>query len=376
MKYCNDCLQPDTRPGISFTDGVCPACTFMNNSQVWDWEARVSELKKILSELTKTNIGKYDSILGISGGKDSTRLALWARDFLGLNPLLVSVTYPPEQLTKQGAANLNNLAELGFDIYTTAPSPLIWKNLMKKSFLEYANWAKSTELALFAGVPQIAIEMGINLVLWGENPALQLGALETMGKTGWDGNKLRNMNTLSNMPTEWLTSIGHAQQYLLPYRYPTEEEFKVNDIQIIFLGWAMRTWGLLENGVIASLNGLSSRTASALESSDLTGLTSVDEDWVTLNQMIKYYKFGFGRATDYVNEWIRKRKITRVQGIKIVEKFDGSCSDKYISSFCKFISITEDTFWEIVYQHTDKNLFQIKNKTRPVKQFNVGENLL
>ena len=23
-----------------------------------------------------------------------------------------------------------------------------------------------------------------------------------------------------------------------------------------------------------------------------------DEDWITLNQMIKYYKYGFGRASD------------------------------------------------------------------------------
>ena len=376
MKYCENCLQPDTRPGTEFTDGVCPTCNFIINSQVWDWEARVAVLKKVTNDFTKSENGPYDSILGISGGKDSTRLAIWARDFLGLNPLLVSVTYPPQQLTKQGADNLNNLAELGFDIYTTSPSPYIWRNLMKKSFLENANWAKSTELALFAGVPQIAIEMNIKLVLWGENPALQLGALETMGKTGWDGNQLRSMNTLSDMPVEWLTSIGYNKNYFKPYLYPTQEEFKNHDIQIVFLGWAMRTWGLLENGVIASLNGLASRSVSALESSDLLGLTSVDEDWVILNQMIKYYKYGFGRATDYVNEWIRKRRITREEGIKIVEKYDGACSDEYISTFCNFISITEDMFWEIVYKHTNKDLFQIELGKRPIKKFKVGDAFL
>ncbi len=63
---------------------------------------------------------------------------------------------------------------------------------MKRSFLIHANWAKSTELALFAGVPQIAIELGINLILWGENPGLQLGATETLQNKGWDGNGLRN----------------------------------------------------------------------------------------------------------------------------------------------------------------------------------------
>lgn len=372
MKYCSVCLQPDTRPGTLFIDGRCPACIFSLGSEDWDWDSRVSILKDVTRKLANRNTESYDCILGVSGGKDSTRLAIWARDFLGLNPLLVSVTYPPEQMTKRGANNLNNLSELGFDIYTTSPSPIVWKNLMRKSFLESANWAKTTELALFSGVPQIAIEMGIKLILWGENPGLQLGALETIGKTGWDGNQLRKMNTLSGMPKEWLAETGFDAGNLHPYRYPTEEDFELHDVQIVFLGWAMRSWGLLDNGISASLNGLESRTESALKSSDLLGLTSVDEDWVVLNQMIKYYKYGFGRATDYVNEWIRRGKVTRDEAILIVEKYDGACSDENISAFCDFVSITKDEFWDVVNVNTDKNLFTLDFGKRPTKKFSVG----
>jgi N-acetyl sugar amidotransferase len=353
---------------------MCPACRFILNSQFWDWDSRISTLKNVTRELANKSEGPYDSILGVSGGKDSTRLAIWARDFLGLNPLLVSVTYPPEQMTKRGANNLNNLSELGFDLYTTSPSPIIWKHLMRKSFLESANWAKSTELALFSGVPQIAIEMGIKLILWGENPGLQLGALETMGKSGWDGNQLRNMNTLSGMPKEWLSIAGFDESNFIPYQYPPEEAFEKHNLQVVFLGWGMRTWGLLDNGISASLNGLESRTSSALETSDLIGLTSVDEDWVILNQMIKYYKYGFGRATDYVNEWIRKGKITREEAIPIVEKFDGACSDEYISSFCEFISITERQFWEVVHRNVNKDIFTIHSGCRPTKKFTIATN--
>jgi N-acetyl sugar amidotransferase len=374
VRYCSDCLQPDSRPGTSFSNGKCPACSFKVNSQVWDWENRISILKQITRELANKNVGPYDSVLGVSGGKDSTRLAIWARDFLGLNPLLVSVTYPPEQMTKRGADNLDNLAELGFDIYTVSPSPIIWKHLMRKSFMESANWAKSTELALFSGVPQIAIEMGINLILWGENPALQLGALETAGKTGWDGNRLRNMNTLSGMPKEWLRIEGFRETNFLPYFYPSEKDFENHNLQIVFLGWAMRTWGLLENGIFASLNGLESRNESALESADLIGLTSLDEDWVHLNQMIKYYKYGFGRATDYVNEWIRSGRLSRSEAISIVEKYDGACSDEHIISFCEFLSISKSQFWEVVNRNINQELFSIQGEGRPTRKFRVGSN--
>jgi N-acetyl sugar amidotransferase len=376
MNYCLRCLQPDSRPGTFFVDGECPACVFILNSQIWDWDSRISTLKSTTRKLANKNMGSYDCIMGVSGGKDSTRLAIWARDFLGLNPLLVSVTYPPEQMTKRGTNNLNNLSELGFDVYTTSPSPIVWKSLMRKSFLESANWAKTTELALFSGVPQIAIEMGVKLILWGENPGLQLGAMETIGKTGWDGNQLRKMNTLSGMPKEWLSETGFEEGNLLPYRYPTEEEFEKHDIQIVFLGWAMRSWGLLDNGISASLNGLESRKESALENSDLLGLTSVDEDWVVLNQMIKYYKYGFGRATDYVNEWIRRGKITRDEAISIVEKYDGVCSDENILAFCDYISITEIDFWDVVNVNTNKRLFTLDYGKRPTKKFKVGVNSL
>jgi hypothetical protein len=145
---------------------------------------------------------------------------------------------------------------------------------MRAAFLETANWAKSTELALFAGVPQIAIENGIGLILWGENPGLQLGALETLGVEGWDGNSLRNMNTLSGMNREWLLNQNVKPAHIGPYLYPSIDEFDDHNLQIVFLGWAMGNWGLLENGLNAGLAGLSGRTDSASNTSDLIGVAS------------------------------------------------------------------------------------------------------
>ena len=72
--------------------------------------------------------------LGVSGGKDSTRQALWVRDKLKLKPLLVCCSYPPEQLTILGAKNLSNLIELGFDLIVTSPAPKVGKNFYKAGF--------------------------------------------------------------------------------------------------------------------------------------------------------------------------------------------------------------------------------------------------
>ena len=65
---------------------------------------------------------------------------------------------------------------------------------------------KSTELALFSSVPELAIAYKIPLIWWGENAALQLGDLNVMGDNGSDGNNLRNMNTLGGGDITWLIS--------------------------------------------------------------------------------------------------------------------------------------------------------------------------
>ena len=99
-------------------------------------------------------------------------------------------------MSERGVDNLSNLIELGFDVHTLAPAPDTWRRLMRASFLRFTNWAKSTELALYSAVPRLAIMYKIPLVLWGENPGLQVGDLQTLGRNGYDGNNLRNMNTL------------------------------------------------------------------------------------------------------------------------------------------------------------------------------------
>jgi N-acetyl sugar amidotransferase len=375
MQYCSTCLQPDSRPGIKFKLNRCPACQFKLESDDFDWESRISTLKQVFDLYRSRSRSNYDCIIGVSGGKDSTRQALWARDFFGLNPLLVAVSYPPEQISQRGIENLNNLLELGFDFYTSAPSPISWKKLMKTSFLNHANWAKSTELALFAGVPQIAIELGIPLILWGENPALQIGDLGTMGKYGWDGNRSRFMNTLIDVDETMASFAGVSTEKFLPYIYPNNDSFQQHGLQIVYLGWAMKTWGLMENGISSLTTGLEPRLETPKYTGDLLSVSSLDEDWVVVNQMIKYYKFGFGKTTEYVNELIRTNRISRSDGIKIVEKFDGNCSDSYIISFCKYIDITVSFFWDIVNSHVNTNLFEIRRNRRPRKLFKVGESI-
>jgi N-acetyl sugar amidotransferase len=375
VKYCKTCLQPDTRPNTVFNDdGICPACTYFAALKEVDWQERIDILKDIFAQRKRAPGQFHDCIIGISGGKDSTRQALWVRDYLHLNPLLVCLSFPPEQVTQRGTDNLSNLINLGFDVVVSAPAPGTWQALKHDGFEEFTNSFRSTELALFSSVPQIALRYGIDLILWGENPALQLGDMKALGRTGYDGNNLRHMNTLTS-GKNWMYARGYDNSELIAYTYPEVEEFMAADLKIIFLGWFLGDWSLVNNATYAAAVGLELREEDVTVTGDLYGATALDEDFTPVNQMIKYYKFGFGRTTDYVNEEIRLQRLTREAGAEIVAKYDHMCSSQYIKNYCDYIGISVDDFWTKVRQVSDRRLFDITNTGEIIPKFTVGVGL-
>jgi len=376
MKYCIKCLQPDTRPNTHFhANGMCPACAYHHESRNVDWQERFEILEELLIPYRRRDRAGWDCLIGVSGGKDSTRQALWARDKLGLHPLLVCLGYPPEQVTERGTDNISNLIELGFDTVIMTLAPEVWKRMLREGFFRFTNWAKASEQAIISSVPQLAIKYKIPLILWGENPGLQLGDMKTLGRTGYDGNNLRFMNTVAGGGLEWMLNAGFKREELHRYLYPQPKEFDAANIQIVYLGWFWSNWSLVTNGVYSCASGLQIRSDTVENTGDLHGVASLDEDWVTLNQMIKYYKFGFGRVSDYANEEIRLGRMSRERGIALVEQYDDACNPAYIESFCAYIDITVKRFWEQVHANVNKQLFSIDSDGRIRRRFKVGVGL-
>lgn len=377
MVYCKVCLTPNTRPNGRFnSDGVCVPCEFATQSRRTNYKARYAELRRIVEKKVGTAVKKrWQCIVGVSGGKDSTRQALWVREKLGLNPLLVSVAYPPRQITRVGVDNLSNLINLGFDTLVVGPAPRLSRALVREAFFRFCNWAKATEMCLFAGVPQIAIEKGIKLILWGENPALQVGDMGMMGDSIWDGQNLVNLNTLAGGDLSWFLEVARTRDRLAPYRFPTRIEMRKAGVSTIFLGPAWEDWSAETNSSVAMSHGLSVRIDDPKNTGDLLYTSMVDEDWMIVNQMLKFYKLGFSRATEQANVLIRTGQITRSQGVKMVEEYDEACGDHYIESFCRYIGCSCDEFWRIVRQFAHPQLFDCSG-LRPVKKFKVGEGLM
>ncbi len=374
MKYCKRCLNVDTRPNIIFNDdGLCYPCSIHEDLEEIDWDLRRDRLKEVVEFAKQNNSSGYDCIVGVSGGKDSTRQAFHIKDHFKLNPLLVSMNYPPDQISKRGVDNLSNLISNGFDCINISCSPITWKKAMKTAFFKYGNWAKSTELALFSSVPRVAIAYQIPLVFWGESPASAIGEMGTLGSDSIDGNKLKYSNTLAGGDISWLLEANIERKHILQYIYPSDNEMLNANLKIIFMDYFMSDFTSLANSNYAALNGLSIKKPNPNKEPDYFGTSMLDEDFININMYIRYLKFGFGRTSDIVNWEIRSGRMTRDEGISLVEKFDGNYDLQILRLFCEYIDISEKQFWVLLDTYVNKELFYLSPDLKYIPKFKVGQ---
>ena len=229
------------------------------------------------------------------------------------------------------------------------------------------------EIALYSSLPQIAIKYKLKLIFWGENPATVWNDQKTNSKEGYNGNNLRHSNTLRGCKIDWMKKIISNKTQLIPYKYPSVKDFKSHQLQIIYLSWFWKNWTFLSNAKYSCLNGLELKRDNATKTGDLYGITAIDDTWVSVNQMIKYFKFGFGRVTDYLNFEIRNGSMSREEAIVYANKYDGKCDEKYINDFCRYIDISRFQFNKSIKKLINKKLFTIQSKGKNLK---VKKNLL
>ena len=346
MEICTNCIQPNTRPGIYFNEeGVCGACLWGKEKNKIDWDLRCKELQDIALWAKKNSKGDYDCTIGVSGGKDSTKQAITARDKLDLNCLLVNCE--PENITDIGRKNIENLKNLGFDVVTIRPNPNVMKRLIRYDFFEHLNPIKATEFALYSSTYIIAEKFKIPLIIQGETQVLTLGTrLISAGQVQDALNVDQNMRTLSQGWQEYLNVDGIKKRDLFLFRY-NKENLKDLGIKGIWLQYYLKEWSYRGNAEFSKKYGLTVReNFNPKDIGTYVDFSALDSDLNHVNQMLKYIKFGFGFCMDHACYDIRDGYITRNEAMNLVKDYDGKCSEEYIKKFCDYVEITIDKFWD------------------------------
>lgn len=346
LKICRKCIQPNTRPGIFFNEeSICGACLWEEEKNKINWNERIKQLKNIV-EVAKDKKADYDCVIGVSGGKDSTKQAITARDNLGLKCLLVN--YEPDNITDIGIKNIENLKQSGFDVITIRPNPKIMQKLVKYDFFNYLNPVKATEFSLYSSAYIIAEKFNIPLVIQGENPGLTAGtSLTGVGKDS-DALKAYQLQTLSKGFTEYLQIDGISEKDLFLFHYDVKKLIAQNT-KGVWLQYFLKEWSYRGNAEFSIKYGFKERENFNPEDiGTYVGFGALDSDLVHVNQMLKFIKFGFGFCMDHVCYDIRDGNLNRKEAIELVLKYDGRCGDNYIKEFCMYIGISQNVFWNTV----------------------------
>jgi N-acetyl sugar amidotransferase len=361
LKYCIECVMPNTRPELSFNqEGVCSACVNSKIKRKINWKKRKIDFNKIIKKhkiLSKSN--DYNCIVPVSGGKDSIYQLYEIKKKFKMQPL--AITWRTLARTKLGEENLDALRSLGVDHIDFTINPKIINDLTKRSFIKFGDSSYIDHLCIYNLIPNLALKFKIPLIIWGENMYLEYGGEEKKSSERTQNvNLINSHHILKNHTTEKWISKKISKRDLASFLTPDLEKLKQLKYEPIYFGYYF-PWDIKNNFRIAKKAGFKERKAGPIMG--LYSQSDVDCMNIVIHHYFKWLKFGFNRVTDHSSNEIRKKRLTRKKAISLVKKYDGFKPPKeYIIKFCKQINITEDFFWKVANKFRNKNIWKKKNK--------------
>lgn len=351
--YCKKCLFPNTRPHLKFNQqGICSACRGVTNKKKYDWDA-AREGFKTLCAIAKSKKAEYDCVIPVSGGKDSIYQVVKARQY-GMNVLAVNVDYGIK--TDEGIHNLNIISDkLGTDILTFKPGNY-HKKLIKLGFLEYGDPDAFSHALLYSYPINTAEDIGIPIVLFGENPAVEyLGnnrrSLSTISWSWWFSYVVR-WEVWNDLLTKYAKDLGtNSKQYTI-----SNHNYK----KVSFLGNYFY-WDSKKHAKIAESLGFKKPEQVPGTYRNWVG---IDEVIHRVHQYMKVIKFGYGRATDHVCEDIREGKISRNDAIALASWDNEGLPNSIVLQFCSYINISIEQFNSVVDKFRNRDFWKYDNKEK------------
>lgn len=222
---CKRCVMDNiTEPGISFdSNGFCNFCSSsINNSEkiYFPNEEGKQKLDTIISEIKNDGKGKkYDCVIGVSGGLDSSYLLYLGYKF-GLRVLAVHIDDGFD--TEISKNNIRKLIEkTGFDMVTVVPDAKQFADLTKAYMKAgVANLAAPQDNILFACLYKEVKKYNIGYFLSGLNFALENISPVSQTHNAYDTTNIFDINKKNgNADISKLDFISTVQQAMISRRY-------------------------------------------------------------------------------------------------------------------------------------------------------------
>lgn len=345
-RMCVRCVMDSTDPDITFdSDGVCSHCHTYDQTSKRLWkkgeEGRII-LEKLLGQIKKEGQGKrYDAIIGLSGGTDSSYLAYLGHKW-GLRMLAVHVDAGWN--TEIAVQNIENICnKLNIDLITEV---IDWTDMqaMQRAFFrsKVVNQDIPQDHAFFAALYKYSTKNKIKYVLNGYNIAS-----ESCLPLAWRGNNAMDVTHIKAI---------YAKYGDRPLRhYP-------------FLSvWKLRFWYRLTNALtmVSPLNLIDYDKLRALdELKSAVGFVDYGgkhhESVLTRFQQLYFLPtiYGYEKRKAHLSSLILSGQLSREQAIKELETplYPNEVElNNDIEYFVKKIGITRSEFDAVMSSPPDRH---------------------
>ncbi|MEW5691871.1 MAG: N-acetyl sugar amidotransferase [Candidatus Hydrogenedentota bacterium] len=349
MRYCTKCVLPETHETIMFDkEGVCNICRQHEyKKEKIDWEKREKELVKLID--TYRGTGQYDCLIPFSGGKDSTFTVYYLVTKYKVKPLVISFDhgfFRPNCLKN----NTKTLRRLGVDFLKFTPDWKVIKKTMLESLKRKGDFCWHCHTGIFAYPMQVAIKYKIPLIFWGEHSAEYTAYFSYETEDEVDEKRFNRWVNLGITAEDMVGFLDGSVTLkdLEPFKYPSLKELRAINYRSVCLGTYI-PWDVKKQAQII-------RQELGWQGDDVEGRPP--EYWYEkiecmmqgVRDYLRFIKRGYGRTAHLVTLDIRNSRITRCDGLKLVEQYDGKRPES-LDVFLKYVGITEDEFMDIALSH-------------------------
>jgi len=206
----------------------------------------------------------------------------------------------------------------------------------------------------------MSVAFNIPLIVWGENAAYEYGtAIEdsySAMKYIEAGHSSAGEKLSKEIQDFWIER-GLSKEDTNAVVLPSKEDLERVKPEPIFLSY-FTGWDDERNYLVAKRYGFKDLHHEWHREGTLESYGQIDSLAYFVHLWLKYPKFGFSRATDIACRWIRKKKITREEGIKLVMHNDHQLDQRSLDDFNKFMGYTTREFWEIVESFWNTDIFE------------------
>ena len=332
-QQCTKCVMDTTDSNISFNNiGVCSLCEEFDIVTKKNWFPNEEGLKKLMamiSVIKEDGKGKeYDCILGLSGGVDSSYMALRVKEW-GLRPLVVHVDAGWN--SELAVGNIEKIVKYcGYDLHTDV---IDWEEMrdLQLAYLKsaVANQDVPQDHAFFASLYRFAVKNKIKWILSGGNIAT-----EGISPKTWHGSAMDAIN---------LRAIHKQYGAKKLKSYPLISFFQYYILFPFF--YRMRTFRPL-NYIPYNKNEAIDYLKSTI---DWKPYARKHGESVFTKLFQNYYlptKFGFDKRKPHLSSLIVSGQITRDEALLEMEKplYDPKELEFDIAYFCKKLKISREEF--------------------------------